>query len=115
MSLELPKPIAAYFAADSGDSEAVARCFTDNAVVKDEGRTYDGLAAIKKWKSASSAKYTYTSEPFASEQKDGKLRLPAASPAISLAALLTFDSTSDSEVTRSRRWKSSHELRPRTH
>ena len=72
MSLELPKPIAAYFAADSGDSEAVARCFTDNAVVKDEGRTYDGLAAIKKWKSESSAKYTYTSEPFASEQKDGK-------------------------------------------
>ena len=55
MSLELPKPIAAYFAADRGDSEAVARCFTDNAVVKDEGRTYDGLAAIKKWKSETSA------------------------------------------------------------
>ena len=72
MSLELPKPIAAYFAADRGDIEAVARCFTDNAVVKDEGRTYDGLAAIKQWKSESSAKYTYTSEPFASEQKDGK-------------------------------------------
>src|ERR1700687_1339850 len=72
MSPARPKPIAAYFAADSGDSEDVARSFTDNGVVKDEGRTYDGLAAIKKWKSESSAKYTYTSEPFASEQKDGK-------------------------------------------
>ena len=72
MTLNLPTPIAAYFAADTGDSETVARCFTDNAVVKDEGRTYDGLAAIKKWKSVSSAKYTYTSEPFSSEQKDGE-------------------------------------------
>ncbi|SRR6266702_7182849 len=72
MSLDLPKPIAAYFAADKGDSEAVARCFTENAIVKDEGHTYNGLAAIKKWKSETSTKFTYTSEPFASEQKDGK-------------------------------------------
>ena len=72
MSLNLPKPIAAYFTADRGDSAAIARCFADNAVVKDEGHTYDGLAAIKQWKSDSSKKYTYTSEPFASEDKDGK-------------------------------------------
>jgi len=72
MSFKLSKPIAAYFAADQGDVQAFAQCFTDNAVVKDEGRTYDGLAAIKKWKSESSAKYTYTSEPFACEQEDGK-------------------------------------------
>ena len=72
MPLDLPKPIAAYFAADKGDSEAVARCFTENAIVKDEGHTYNGLAAIKKWKSQTSTKFTYTSEPFASEQKDGK-------------------------------------------
>ena len=67
MSLDLPKPIAAYFAADKdkGDSETIARCFTENAVVKDEGHTYKGLAAIK-------TKYTYTSEPFASDQKEGK-------------------------------------------
>jgi len=28
-SLDLPKPIAAYFAADRGDGEAVSRCFTE--------------------------------------------------------------------------------------
>jgi len=72
MSLNLPKPIDTYFIADRGDSEAVARCFTENAVVKDEGRTYDGLAVIKQWKTDSSKKYTYTSEPFACEDKDGK-------------------------------------------
>jgi SnoaL-like domain len=71
-SLNLPKPIAAYFAADKGDSETLSRCFTDNAVVKDEGHTYEGRAAIKKWKTDASTKYEYTSEPFACEQKDGK-------------------------------------------
>lgn len=72
MFLDLPKPIDTYFTADRGDSEAVAGCFTENAVVKDEGHTYNGLAAIKQWKTDSSKKYTYTSEPFASEEKDGK-------------------------------------------
>src|SRR5439155_16788552 len=33
-SLNLPKPIAAYFAADKGDGEAVSQCFSHNAVVK---------------------------------------------------------------------------------
>ena len=72
MTLNLPEPIAAYFSADGADREAVGRCFTNNAVVKDEGHTYEGLAAIKEWKAGSSKKYTYTSEPFASDEKDGK-------------------------------------------
>jgi len=71
-SLSLPKPIAAYFAADRGDGEAVSQCFTDNAVVKDEGHTHRGRAAIKKWKTDTSAKYEYTSEPIAFEEKEGK-------------------------------------------
>jgi hypothetical protein len=68
--LDLPEPIAAYFA-DKGDAAAVARCFTSDAVVKDEGRTYNGIAAITQWKADVSAKFTYTSEPFALEEKDG--------------------------------------------
>ena len=72
MNLQLPQPIAAYFAADKRDGEAIAKCFTENAVVKDEGHTYTGLNEIRRWKSETSTKYTYTSEPFASEVKDGK-------------------------------------------
>ena len=72
MQLDLPKPIAAYFTTDKGNSEAVSQCFTENAVVKDEGHTYVGRAAIKQWKADGSTKYQYTSEPFANEQKDGK-------------------------------------------
>jgi hypothetical protein len=72
MNLNLPEPVAAYFTADTQDSEAVAQCFTDNAVVKDEGHTHRGRAAIKKWKAEASSKYQYTSEPIANEQQDGK-------------------------------------------
>ena len=66
----LPEPIAAYFAADSHDSEAIARCFTQDAVVKDEGHTYTGIMAIKQWKAEAANKYSYTSEPFALERRD---------------------------------------------
>ena len=71
-SLSLPKPIAAYFAADRGDGEAVSQCFTDNAVVKDEGHTHKGRPAIREWKTDASAKYEYTCEPIACEEKEGK-------------------------------------------
>jgi hypothetical protein len=73
MTLNLPKPVAAYFIADELDGEAVARCFTDDAVVKDEGHTYNGRAAIKKWKEDASAKYDYTSEPLACDQQNGEV------------------------------------------
>jgi hypothetical protein len=71
-SIDLPGPIAAYFAADKRDSEAVSQCFTEDAIVKDEGHTHKGRAAIKQWKSDIRKKYQYTSEPFACEEKDGK-------------------------------------------
>jgi SnoaL-like domain len=70
MKTELPEPIAAYFAADRLNGEAVARCFTGGAVVKDEGHTYTGLAAIERWKTEASAKYNYTVEPLVAQQKD---------------------------------------------
>ena len=70
-SISLPKPIADYFTADSGDGEAVSQCFTENAVVKDEGHTHKGRAAIKKWKADASTKYQYTCERVAREEKDG--------------------------------------------
>ncbi len=66
--LDLPRPIAAYFSADRQDPDAVARCFTEAAVVEDEGRTHHGQHAIRTWKAAASAKYTYAAEPSAIEQ-----------------------------------------------
>ena len=71
MSIDLPEPIAAYFAADRFDSEAVAQCFTKDAVVKDEGRLHTGGASIRQWNAEASAKYQYTCKPIRSEQKGG--------------------------------------------
>jgi ketosteroid isomerase-like protein len=69
----LPKPIALYVAAENrGDAEALAQCFAEDAVVRDERQTIEGLAAIKKWKAETKKKYQHTIEPLACTQKDGK-------------------------------------------
>ena len=70
-TLTLPEPIAAYFAADRQDPAALARCFTAQATVTDEGRTHSGLDAITAWKVAASTQYTCTTEPFALARQNG--------------------------------------------
>lgn len=72
MTLQLSKPIAIYFTAEKADPETFARCFVEDAIVKDEGQTYIGLAAIKRWRTETQAKYVYSSEPFASAKEEGK-------------------------------------------
>jgi hypothetical protein len=70
--LRLPKPIEHYFTADGADADAVSQCFNETAVVKDDGHTHRGRAAIKQWCADAFAKYSATSEPFACELKDGR-------------------------------------------
>ena len=69
-TLTLPAPIAAYFAAEH-NPEALARCFTSQAVMKDDGHTYSGVDAITSFMAAASAKYRATSVPFDIQQEDG--------------------------------------------
>lgn len=73
MILTMPKAVALYFSADKIDGDAVSRCFVEDAVVKDEGHTYNGRAAIKKWKDDASAKYEYTIEPLTCVQNESKI------------------------------------------
>ena len=61
--IDLPAPVAAYFAADTTDAEAVAQCFTDGAVVIDERQEHRGRTAIAQWKAEASAKFRYTVDP----------------------------------------------------
>jgi hypothetical protein len=73
ITLELPKPIADYFAADKdSDGTRLSQCFTENATVKDEGKIYSGRAEIARWKLESTQKYQYTSQPVTSETTEGK-------------------------------------------
>jgi hypothetical protein len=74
MSFPLPKPIAAYFAAEkAGDAVAIARCFASDGVVRDEGGTFRGTAAIERWNAAAHAKYHHTVEPLSASERDGAI------------------------------------------
>jgi hypothetical protein len=54
----LTGPIANYIAAaNTQDVEGVTACFTDDAVVHDEKRDRQGIAAIREWAEEVSAKY----------------------------------------------------------
>ena len=80
--IHLPPPIAAYFAADTSDANAVARCFNESAVVIDERREHRGRLAITRWKAEATAKYDYTSEPLA---------VDVSGPEVTVTARVTGD------------------------
>lgn len=64
---ELPVSVASYFAHETTDAEAVARCFTEDGVVVDERHEHRGRAAIEAWNAQAHAKYAFTSEVLAAE------------------------------------------------
>ena len=64
MNINVPGPVAAYLAAEKAkDSERLAQCFGEDAVVRDEGREHRGVAAIKAWHRDVNAKFPYVVEP----------------------------------------------------
>ena len=69
MLLTLPQSIAAYFDADREGDEAIAVCFSPDAVVKDEGHTYRGREEIRRWRADVAAKFSYTCEPLSVEEQ----------------------------------------------
>lgn len=71
--LKLPEPIAAYFAAEAEeDAAALARCFAADGVVKDEGQTFRGPAAIRKWNAEARSKYHHRVEPLRASERGGR-------------------------------------------
>jgi hypothetical protein len=73
MSIELPAPIAGYFAAEnSDDAEALTTCFLPDAVVRDEGRRIQGITAIKAWKREGKAKYQHKIKVISAAETGGE-------------------------------------------
>ena len=73
MAIKLPNPIGNYFAADKkADAKAISECFTPDAIVVDEGNTYMGRDAIRQWMANASTQYTYTVEPYALAEDNGR-------------------------------------------
>lgn len=61
---KLPDCISTYYAVSNGADDALLdRCFTTGAIVRDEGETHEGIAAIRAWVQAAHIKYEYTVEP----------------------------------------------------
>lgn len=111
MPLSLPKPIADYFAADTADGVAVAKCFSADAMVIDEKKTYRGRDAIAAWKSEASAKYDYVAEPMTVDVQGERICVTAHLTGNFPGSRWTCATLLRSPVMRSRGWRSSHELR----
>ena len=78
MAVPLPPLVDLYVKIEnSGDVEALSECFASNATVRDEGHTYEGLAAIKEWKADTKKKYNHIVVPLEVAHRDGKTVLKA--------------------------------------
>ena len=78
MSLQLPVPIERYIQiANSDTPEAVRECFAPDAIVRDEGQTYEGVAAIRDWMAATKKKYGHTATPLELAEHGGQSVLKA--------------------------------------
>ena len=64
MSIELPKPMAAYYAAkNQKDVESMLACFAADAIVHDEGEDRRGHIEIREWMEETTRKYGVTVDP----------------------------------------------------
>src|SRR6476619_6663838 len=73
MAIHLAKPIAIYFASETPTTPGVwITASLSDAIVRDERRTIEGIAAIKTWRSETSEKYHHTVEPLSVTKRDGK-------------------------------------------
>jgi hypothetical protein len=95
MSLQLPASIKRYIEiANSGAPEAVPECFATDAIVRDEGQTYEGVAAIKNWMAATKKKYGHTVTPLELAERGSesvlKARLAGSFPGSPITVNLNF-------------------------
>lgn len=64
MSIELPEPLAIYFAAKNRkDIDGMLAPFARDASVRDEGEDMRGHAAIREWMEKTTRKYGVTVDP----------------------------------------------------
>ena len=62
--MKLPQTIKDLIdAQNNSDSIAYVECFSENAIVKDEGKTYSGKQEIKQWISKTNETYKITMNP----------------------------------------------------
>ena len=76
--MEMPAPVHAYFDADQrGDGAALMTAFAPNALVKDEGRSYQGHDQIEAWWREAKQQYAHQAAPFEVKTADGRVSVRA--------------------------------------
>jgi hypothetical protein len=74
--LQIAAPVQRYLDADASMNMAqFSSCFTRDAKVRDEGKTFQGVEAITAWKKASREKYTYQVQPLSTSQDGNTVEL----------------------------------------
>jgi hypothetical protein len=72
MDIRLPPPLDIYFASENAhDPSAIEKCFAASAIVRDEGKTIEGTAAIKAWRVENGEKYQRVVGPLAISLREG--------------------------------------------
>lgn len=67
--MKLPKLAARFVETQNNyDSEAYTACFTDSAIVRDEGKTHTGKAEIRQWIEQANEEYQSLMKPLNYEQ-----------------------------------------------
>jgi hypothetical protein len=78
MKLNVPEPVAAYFAAEEAkDADKLSLCFVEDGTVHDEGRDYRGREAIRQWKQEADKKYQYVLLPLSAQTNGNKVTVRA--------------------------------------
>lgn len=76
--MELPKLVARFVETlNSQDSKAYVECFTETAIVHDEGKTHNGKAEIRQWIEDANDKYQSFMEPLKYEESGSNGMLTA--------------------------------------
>jgi ketosteroid isomerase-like protein len=76
--MDLPKVISDLVAAQNNfDSAAYAKCFSETAVVYDEGKTHSGRKEIEHWIADANEKYNATMKPVGFEENEMECILKA--------------------------------------
>jgi hypothetical protein len=70
---DLPPVVTRFIdASNVRDLDAAVACFAAGAVVEDEGQTHTGIDAVREWKRETENRFTYTIDPIALDQRDGR-------------------------------------------
>lgn len=78
MKVILPKTLEIYVnAANAGDSETGSSCFSENAIVLDEGETLKGRKSIRDWMVKTKKKYNHITKPLKFREESGKAIMTA--------------------------------------